>query len=165
LTVSRHDAAERKAVSRDCRILHREQSGGERNLAVVRPLAGFDSGARGGVGKTLFHDFYPGAAAAAAARLTLQSNVACDVVPGIFAGQFGTVPRVYIEALQDRFGPAGCSAPNAGAGARCDDLQHLYRPCADACGPRRSRGAADWLDLRSRNFVRLTVPSVGSRQV
>jgi hypothetical protein len=30
-------------------------------LAVVRPLAGFDSGARGGVGKTLFHDFYPGA--------------------------------------------------------------------------------------------------------
>ena len=49
-----------------------------------------------------FHDCDPGAAAAAAANLTPQSNAARDVAPRLTAGRFGTVPRVYIEALRDR---------------------------------------------------------------
>lgn len=49
-----------------------------------------------------YHDCDPGAAAAAAAKLTPQSNAARDVSPHVTAARFGTVPRVYIEALYDR---------------------------------------------------------------
>ena len=49
-----------------------------------------------------YHDCDPVAAAAAAARLTPQSNAARDVGPSTTAARFGRIPRVYIEALQDR---------------------------------------------------------------
>ncbi|MFT5488343.1 MAG: pimeloyl-ACP methyl ester carboxylesterase [Paracoccaceae bacterium] len=49
-----------------------------------------------------FHDGEPGAAARAAAMLTPQSNAARDASPHVTADRFGTVPRIYIEALKDR---------------------------------------------------------------
>lgn len=52
--------------------------------------------------ETFYHDCDPREAAAAAARLTPQSNAARDVAPRITAERFGSVPRVYIETLKDR---------------------------------------------------------------
>jgi pimeloyl-ACP methyl ester carboxylesterase len=52
--------------------------------------------------KVFFHDGAPAAAARAAAKLTPQSNAARDASPHITADCFGTVPRIYIEALKDR---------------------------------------------------------------
>lgn len=49
-----------------------------------------------------FHDGEPEAAARAAAMLTPQSNAARDASPHITGDRFGTVPRIYIEALKDR---------------------------------------------------------------
>ena len=49
-----------------------------------------------------FHDGAPDAAARAAARLTPQSNAARDASPHLTADRFGSVPRIYIEALKDR---------------------------------------------------------------
>lgn len=49
-----------------------------------------------------YQDCAPDAARNAAARLTPQSNAARDVAPRITDARFGTVPRVYIEALKDR---------------------------------------------------------------
>lgn len=49
-----------------------------------------------------FHDGPADVAATAAARLTPQSNAARDASPHITGGKFGTVPRIYIEALKDR---------------------------------------------------------------
>lgn len=49
-----------------------------------------------------YHDCEPSAAIAAAAKLTPQSNAARDVAPRISEARFGSVPRVYIEALNDR---------------------------------------------------------------
>ena len=52
--------------------------------------------------ETFFHDGEPDAAARAAARLTPQSNAARDASPHLTADRFGSVPRIYIEALKDR---------------------------------------------------------------
>lgn len=49
-----------------------------------------------------YQDCDPDAAASAAAKLTPQSNAARDVSPTLSEARFGTVPRVYIEALKDR---------------------------------------------------------------
>lgn len=49
-----------------------------------------------------FHDGAEDLAAGAAAKLTPQSNAARDASPHITEGRFGTVPRIYIEALKDR---------------------------------------------------------------
>lgn len=49
-----------------------------------------------------YHDCDPDSAAAAAARLTPQSTAARDVAPSTTEVCFGRIPRVYIEALQDR---------------------------------------------------------------
>lgn len=49
-----------------------------------------------------YQDCNPHAAAAAAAKLTPQSNAARDVSPILTQGRFGTVRRIYIEALKDR---------------------------------------------------------------
>ena len=49
-----------------------------------------------------YHDCEPSAAANAAAKLTPQSNAARDVAPRISEARFGSVPRIYIEALKDR---------------------------------------------------------------
>lgn len=49
-----------------------------------------------------FHDGAPEAATHAAAMLTPQSNAARDASPHITEDRFGTVPRIYIEALKDR---------------------------------------------------------------
>lgn len=52
--------------------------------------------------EVFFHDGPADVAAGAAARLTPQSNAARDASPHITDENFGTVPRIYIEALQDR---------------------------------------------------------------
>lgn len=49
-----------------------------------------------------YQDCNSNSAASAAAKLTPQSNAARDVAPKITNKRFGTVPRVYIEALKDR---------------------------------------------------------------
>ena len=49
-----------------------------------------------------YHDCDPVAAASAAAKLTPQSNAARDLGPSTTVAGFGRIPRVYIEALQDR---------------------------------------------------------------
>jgi pimeloyl-ACP methyl ester carboxylesterase len=49
-----------------------------------------------------YHDCAPSAAAGAAAKLTPQSNAARDVAASISEARFGSVPRIYIEALKDR---------------------------------------------------------------
>lgn len=62
-------------------------------MSAVPPAAAID---------IFYHDCDPGAAASAAAKLTPQSNAARDVSPRITKERYGTVPRVYIEALKDR---------------------------------------------------------------
>lgn len=52
--------------------------------------------------EVFFHDGAPDAAAQAAAKLTPQSNAARDASPQITENCFGSVPRIYIEALKDR---------------------------------------------------------------
>ena len=49
-----------------------------------------------------FNDCTPADAAAAAARLTPQPETARAVVPRLTAARFGTVRRLYVEALADR---------------------------------------------------------------
>lgn len=49
-----------------------------------------------------YQDCDSAAAAAAAARLTPQSDAARDVSPRVTPERFGSIPRVYIEALKDR---------------------------------------------------------------
>lgn len=49
-----------------------------------------------------YQDCDPQDATVAAAQLTPQSNAARDVAPKTSEARFGTVPRVYIEALKDR---------------------------------------------------------------
>lgn len=50
----------------------------------------------------LFSDCPPDLAAAAAARLTPQPETARAVAPRLTQGRFGTVPRLYVEATEDR---------------------------------------------------------------
>jgi pimeloyl-ACP methyl ester carboxylesterase len=62
-------------------------------MSAVPPAAAID---------IFYQDCDPDAAAAAAAKLTPQSNAARDVSPHTTKERFGTVPRVYIEALKDK---------------------------------------------------------------